>query len=75
MDNKDSVMREFSREILAFKDTCKIPEMAFAGMMIGAAATLAQRAGVPLEHMLTMAEKCFKDSVADDKPLGAANDV
>lgn len=70
MSIDEKVQREFADDLLAFRDSCGISDGEFAGMLIGAGATMAAHAGLTKGQMITVASKSYDIAMQER----AAND-
>lgn len=70
MDKDRMVMRDFARMIRDFQDRRGLSMEAYAGMLIGSAATVSSIAGIPKEQMLKVAAGCY-----EQEQQKVANDV
>lgn len=72
-DRHNQVMREFSKEILSFQAACGLSDIEFSGMLLGVAATMTQRAGIPRFPALKIFNRCYSAAV-NDPEFKAVND-
>lgn len=67
----DAAQKEFSRDILAIKETMGFTAAEFAGMLMGAAVVMAQEAGISKGQIITVAARTYDNALAER----AANDA